>query len=64
MTSSTNTYTDYQSLPLFLSIDELTEVLNIGKNTAYDLVRSGKIKSVRVGRQFRIPKDALLDVAS
>ena len=64
MTSSTNTYTDFQSLPLFLSVDELTEVLNIGKNTAYDLVRSGKIKSMRVGRQIRIPKESLLEVAS
>lgn len=45
--------------PLALSVEELATALNIGKNTAYDLVRSGQIQSVRVGRQIRIPKIAL-----
>ena len=34
-------------------------ILGIGRNTAYELVRSGKIRSIRIGRQLRIPKDAL-----
>lgn len=52
-------YTSYESLPLTLSIEQVAEVLGIGKNTAYALVRAKKIRSVKVGRQFRIPKDAL-----
>ena len=36
-------------------------ILNIGRNTAYELVRSGKIRSIRIGRQLRIPKDAIRD---
>ena len=36
-------------------------ILDIGRNTAYELVRSGKIRSIRIGRQLRIPKDALQD---
>ena len=36
-------------------------ILNIGRNTAYELVRSGKIRSIRIGRRLRIPKDAIQD---
>lgn len=55
------TYTHYDQLPLILSVDELTKILGIGKNTAYDLIRCGRIRSVRIGHKIRIPKDSLLD---
>ena len=54
---------DYRSLddlPLTLRVEELMPILGIGRNTAYELVRSGKIRSIRIGRQLRIPKDALV----
>ena len=54
-------YTHYDQLPLILSVDELTKILGIGKNTAYDLIRCGRIRSVRIGHKIKIPKDSLLD---
>lgn len=36
-------------------------ILNIGRNTAYELIRCGQIHSIRVGRQLRIPKQAVID---
>jgi len=51
--------TNLEQLPLVLSVDELARVLHIGKNSAYDLIRSGKIRSTRIGRQIRIPRTAL-----
>lgn len=54
-------YKKVSDLPLVLSVDDLARVLGIGKNTAYDLVRSGRIKSLRVGHQIRVSKSALLD---
>lgn len=54
-------YTDYEQLPLILSVDQLTKILGIGRNTAYDLVRCGRIKSVRIGHQIRITKSSLLE---
>ena len=36
-------------------------ILHIGRNTAYELVRSKQIYSVKIGRQLRIPKQALID---
>lgn len=53
--------TSFDDLPLTLRVEELIPVLGIGRNTAYDLVRSGQIRSIRIGRQLRIPKDAVLD---
>ena len=54
---------DYRSiddLSLTLRVEDLMPILGIGRNTAYELVRSGKIRSIRIGRQLRIPKDALV----
>ena len=46
-------------LPLALRVEDLMPILGIGRNTAYELVRSGQIRSIRVGRKIRVPKDAV-----
>ena len=61
MTSMTSNYRSYDELPLTLRVEDLMPILGIGRNTAYELVRSGKIRSIRIGRQLRIPKDAIQD---
>lgn len=48
-----------QDLPLVLTVEDLMELLNIGRNTAYEIVRSGQIRSIRVGKNYRIPRDAV-----
>ena len=53
--------TDLSDLPLSLRVEDLMPILDIGRNTAYSLVRSGQIRSVKVGRQLRIPRDALVE---
>ena len=57
----TTVYRSIEEVPLVLTIDDLMAVLNIGRNSAYDLVRSGRIKSFRVGTQIRIPRQAVAD---
>lgn len=42
-----------------LTVKELAKLLRVGINNAYRLVREGTIKSVRVGRQYRIPRSAV-----
>ena len=54
-------YHSFDELPLPLRVEDLIPILGIGRNTAYELVRSGKIRSIRIGRQLRIPKDAIQD---
>ena len=57
-------YRSYDELPLTLRVEDLTSILDIGRNTAYELVRCGKIRSIRIGKQLRIPKDALVEYLS
>ena len=54
-------YRSYDELPLTLRVEDLTSILDIGRNTAYELVRCGKIRSIRIGKQLRIPKQAVID---
>lgn len=44
-----------------LNIDELCEILLIGKNAAYKLLESEEIKGFRFGRKWKISKVALED---
>lgn len=56
--------TNADDLPLVLTISQVSEILVIGENSAYDLIRSGAIKSFRVGRQIRVSKSAFLEFIS
>ena len=42
-----------------LSVDEMCAILKIGKNTAYQLLKSGKIKCFKIGRIWKISKDSI-----
>lgn len=57
-------YHSFDELPLTLRVEDLMPILGIGRNTAYELIRCGKIRSIRIGRQLRIPKDALVEYLS
>jgi excisionase family DNA binding protein len=39
-----------------LTVEELCDTLMIGKNAAYQLLASGKIKCFRINRIWKIPK--------
>lgn len=43
----------------YLTVEELAETLKISLSTAYTLVRSGRVRYIRVGAQYRIPVSAL-----
>lgn len=42
-----------------LTVEELCEVLRIGKNTAYKLLKSDEIKSIKIGKIYKIPKKSV-----
>ena len=44
-----------------LTVEELMELLNIGKNTAYALLEAGEIKAFRIGRMWKIPRKSVYD---
>ncbi|WP_242301758.1 helix-turn-helix domain-containing protein [Bacillus cereus group sp. BfR-BA-01361] len=39
-----------------VNIEDLMEMLNIGRNKAYELLQSGEVRSFKVGKSYRIPK--------
>ena len=56
-----NQQIDLDNLPLVLSVPELAAVLDIGRNSAYHLVKAGKIRCIRIGKNIRIPQSALIE---
>ncbi len=49
----------FEKLPLTLRVKDLVPLLQVSHNTAYALVRSGQIRSIRVGRIYLIPRDSV-----
>ena len=44
-----------------ISVKELCDILQTGKNTAYNLLRAGHIHSIKIGSTYKIPKKYLID---
>ena len=45
--------------PMLLTVGDLEAELQLGRTRTYELLRSGSIPVVRVGRALRVPRDAL-----
>ena len=50
-------FADYDDI---LSIEEVAEILRIGMSQAYKIVRTGKLKGYKEGRDWRILKQSLV----
>ena len=46
----------FATYPDLVNIQELKQMLGIGVNLAYRLVRTNTIPSIKVGREYKIPK--------
>jgi excisionase family DNA binding protein len=46
--------------PLLLGVREAAHRLNVGRDTAYELVRSGRLRSIAVGVKKLIPESELV----
>ena len=53
-----STLKDY---PDVLTVQQVAEILGIGKNTAYQLINDHVIGCRRIGRSIRVPKSCLID---
>ena len=53
-----NMFQDYSDI---LEIDDIRSALKIGKNSAYDLVNSGKLKSLMICGAYKIAKPWLIE---
>lgn len=55
-------YTDWDRVPLFLTVIEAAELLAVHRNTVMNQIRSGRLQAHKIGREWRISKDAILEM--
>lgn len=48
-----------KDLPEFLTAEEFFELMRIGRNAGYDVLRRGDFPSIRAGRRILIPRAAI-----
>lgn len=49
-------------LPLLLTVGEAAKLMRVSRNGAYNAVAEGAVPSIRIGRNIRIPRDALASI--
>jgi len=47
------------AMPLLLTINQVAALLNIGRTKTYEIIRSNKMKSIKVGSRRLVPRDAV-----
>ena len=57
---SESKYTNYNDLPLMLSVPDVASVLGISRAGAYELVRSDGFPSLRIGSRIVVPKEKFI----
>lgn len=51
----------FKEYPDILSVHQVAKALGVGVNTAYRLVNTDVIGSIRIGRKIIVPKACLVD---
>lgn len=44
-----------------VTIDDVCQMLNIGKNNAYRLLKEGKLHAFKIGRIWKISKNSVME---
>jgi excisionase family DNA binding protein len=47
----------------YLTIPELAEIMGMSRIAVYNRVKSGKIRAIRIGRNYAIPREEVLEKA-
>ncbi|HIE09386.1 MAG TPA: DNA-binding protein [Armatimonadetes bacterium] len=42
-----------------LKLSEVAEILRVSRQTVLRLIKTGQIRAIKVGRQWRVPEEAL-----
>ena len=51
----------FDDFPDILSVKDIMNALDIGRNKAYNLLQNNQIKFIRIGTTYKIPKTALIE---
>lgn len=52
-----NMFTEY---PDIITVEDLQNMLRIGRNSAYNMLKDGTIEAIKAGRNYIIPKAAVI----
>ncbi|MGE4506949.1 MAG: helix-turn-helix domain-containing protein [Desulfovibrionaceae bacterium] len=47
--------------PTLYTVNEVADTLRVHPRTAYRLITKGDIRAIRIGSQWRVPEEALLE---
>ena len=45
-----------------VTVEEVMEMLQVGRVTVYEMLKSGKIRSLRIGKKYVIPKKSVVEL--
>jgi len=51
----------FKDFPDCLNVAQLQQMLSVGRNRAYELLKTGQIKSKRIGKIYLIPKISVIE---
>lgn len=51
----------FSEYPDVVEINDLTQMLHIGRNKAYELLNTRQIQSIRIGKKHIIPKFRIIE---
>ena len=52
--------TPLERYPDVVTIRDIQDILHIGRNAVYDLLRENRIKSIRLGKKYIVPKRSVI----
>jgi len=59
----TDSYTNWDEVPLLLTTDETAAILRVHTNTVKYLIHSGQLPAAKIGRAWRIPRESVRGIA-
>ena len=51
----------FKDEPEVLTVSETAKLLRTGKNKTYDVIRSGRLQSIKIGGKILVPKMRLIE---
>lgn len=51
----------FDNYPDIVTPEDIQKMLRLGRNSVYALLKQGKIKSLRVGKKYLIPKTSVIN---
>ena len=51
----------YEYIPEIMTFKECQKILKVGKNTLLDLIHTNQVEAFKVGSQWKIPKQSVIE---